>query len=284
MTGPITDELSAKLATLRELLASYERALVTFSGGVDSTFLLKVTSDVLKEQCFALTCVSETMASSEREDAKRLGSELGLGDRHHLVVSDELARPGFAQNPVNRCALCKTELMEVAAPLAEKFDISTILIGTNCDDLGDYRPGIDAASKRGALAPMVEAGLSKKDVRALSQHLGLRTWDKPQLACLSSRFPYGTEITAARLARVDRFEDGLRELGFTQLRVRFHEAVARIEIESSELARAFEPDLRHAIVELGKGCGFTFVTVDLAGFRSGSLNEELVQITKRQAG
>ncbi len=276
-------EARSRLEALRTIVRGYGRALVTFSGGVDSTFLLKVVAEELGEHCYALTCVSETMAASEREDAQVLGQELGLGDRHHLIQSDELAREGFAQNPVDRCALCKTELLEVAAPLAARLGVETVLIGTNTDDLGDYRPGISAAAERGARAPMVDAGLSKADVRLLSKALGLRTWDKPQLACLSSRFPYGTEITADRLSRVDRFEDGLRSLGFTELRVRFHDTIARIELTSAELARAFDPDTREAIVELGTSLGFNYVTVDLAGFRSGSLNETLVQIGKRSA-
>ncbi len=270
-----------KLDDLRRRIGGYEKALVTFSGGVDSTFLLKVASDVLGQNCHAITCVSVTMASSEIADARALGAELGLGDRHHVIDSNELERPGFAENPRNRCALCKTELMEHARPLADSLGIEHVLLGTNTDDLGDYRPGIAAASERGAFAPMVESELSKVDVRAMSQALGLRTWDKPQLACLSSRFPYGVEITPERLRRVDAFEDGLRGLGFSQLRVRFHEEVARIELELSELPRAFDPDVRQQLVDLGKQLGFAYVTVDLAGFRSGSLNETLVQLGRK---
>jgi len=278
-------ETAAKMARLREILGSYQRVLVAFSGGVDSTFLLKVATDELGESCHAITCVSETMARSESEDAIALGAELGLGDRHHIIVSNELDRPRFADNPTDRCALCKTELMEHAAPLAERLGIETIVLGTNTDDLGDYRPGIAAASERGALAPMVEAGLAKADVRALSQQLGLRTWNKPQLACLSSRFPYGTKITSKRLARVDSFEDGLRALGFRQLRVRFHDSIARLELEESELHRAFEPKVRAALLTLGQELGFTYVAVDLKGFRSGSLNETpLIQIKRKASG
>lgn len=262
-----------KLERLREILRSYDGLLVAFSGGVDSTFLLRVGVDELGARCHAVTCVSETMARAEAEDARRLAAELGLAERHHVIESAELERPGFADNPRHRCALCKTELMELAAPLAERLGIHRIALGTVADDLGDDRPGIAAAAARGAVSPMVEADLGKGEVRELSRELGLRTWNKPQLACLSSRFPYGTRITPERLRRVDRFEDGLRALGFAQLRVRFHDAIARLELDGDDLVRAVQPDVRRAILELGAELGFTYVTLDLRGYRSGSLNE-----------
>src|SRR5262245_7591610 len=262
----------AKLDVLRDTLRGYDRVVVAFSGGVDSAFLLKVAVDVLGERCHAVTAVSETMARSEIADTAALAAELGLGERHHVVQSHELERPGFTENPPHRCALCKTELMDVAEPIARALD-AAIALGTNVDDLGDVRPGIAAAVERGARMPMVEAGLTKPEIRALSRELGLRTWDKPQLACLSSRFPYGTQITPERLRRVDAFEDGLRALGFRQLRVRFHDAIARIELPADEIARIVE--VRDAVVALGKRLGFTYVALDLAGFRSGSLNEVL---------
>jgi pyridinium-3,5-biscarboxylic acid mononucleotide sulfurtransferase len=269
----------AKLEHLQAILKGYERALVCFSGGVDSTFLLRVASEVLGRNCFAVTCVSETMAASEIADARALAAEMGLGERHVTIESHELDRPGFADNPVDRCAMCKSELMEHAAPLARQLGARAIALGTNLDDLGDYRPGVQAAAERGAEAPMCDAGLTKAEIRELSRELGLRTWNKPQLACLSSRFPYGTRITSERLRQVDRFEDGLRNLGFGQLRVRFHEQVARVELERTEMSRALE--LGTEIVALGKRCGFPFVALDLAGFRSGSLNAGLVPLRKR---
>ncbi len=271
--------LRAKYDRLREILRGYESVLVTFSGGVDSTFLLKVAADELRERCHAITCVSETMAESEVEDARALGRELGLGDRHVIARSNELSRPGFADNPLDRCAMCKTELMEHAGPLAAELGVTAIALGTNVDDLGDYRPGIQAARDHGAVAPMVDAELTKDEIRALSRELGLRTWDKPQLACLSSRFPYGTRITPERLRRVDRFEAGLRALGFGQLRVRFHDTIARLELSADEMARALEPGVRDEIAALGRELGFTYTALDITGFRSGSLNEGgLVQL------
>ncbi|HUQ05579.1 MAG TPA: ATP-dependent sacrificial sulfur transferase LarE [Kofleriaceae bacterium] len=269
---------SPKLDDLRARLAAQPAVLVAFSGGVDSAFLLAVAAQALGDRCHAVTAVSPTMARSEIDDARALGVELGLGARHHLVEANELEVPGYAENPVDRCALCKTELMDVAAPLVASAGAAAgavVVLGTNTDDLGDHRPGIAAAKDRGAIMPMVDAALSKREIRELSRALGLRTWDKPQLACLSSRFPYGTRITRERLRQVDELEDGLRALGLRQLRVRYHETIARLEVELDELPRLVAPGVREQVVALGKRLGFTYITVDLAGFRSGSLNETL---------
>lgn len=268
----------SKLAALHQTLADYGQVLVAFSGGVDSAFLLAVAQRALGDRCHAVTAVSATMARSEVKDAVALAARLGLGDRHHVVESHELEVPGFADNPTHRCAMCKTELMAVAQPIADALGTAPIVLGTNVDDLGDVRPGIAAARDRGAKMPMVDVGLAKTEIRALSKQLELPTWDKPQLACLSSRFPYGTQITPERLRRVDDFEDGLRELGFRQLRVRFHDTIARLEIDADDLPRVLER--RDQIVAVGKRLGFTYVALDLAGFRSGSMNEPLVQLKR----
>lgn len=287
---PVSPTLDDKLAALRRIVRGYGSALVAFSGGVDSALVLAVAAAELGERAVALTAVSETMAEREIDAAQAFVRSLGV--RHEVVRSHELARPGFAQNPVDRCYHCKAELLELCAPAQERLGLLSTLLGTNLDDLGDHRPGLVAARERGAKQPLVEAGLDKKEVRALAQRLGLPLWNKPQLACLSSRFPYGTTISPERLRMVDRFEQGLFDLGFSQLRVRFHElpdvsgarpgAMARVELDAAEVARGLE--LRREIVTLGKQAGFVYVTLDLEGFRSGSGNVVLAQIGKRANG
>lgn len=265
--------LAEKHARLRGLIADCGSALVCYSGGVDSTLLLKVAHDVLGDRCVAMVAISPTLAASERKAALELAAEIGA--RTEVVDSHELDRAEFRMNPKDRCYHCKAELLDLARPLAKRLGVREILIGTNTDDLGDYRPGLEAAKEHGARQPLVDACFGKAEVRELSRELGLSTWDKPQLACLSSRFPYGTEITPQRLEQVDRMEDGLRALGFRQVRARWHGEIARIELEQAELSRAVEPDIRAAILKVGRDLGFTFVAVDLAGFSSGSLNQLL---------
>jgi uncharacterized protein len=273
--------LAEKHARLRGLLADFGSALVCYSGGVDSTLLLKVAHDVLGDRCVAMVALSPTMAASERKAAMEIAAEIGT--RTEVTESHELSRPEFRMNPKDRCYFCKDELLDLAKPTADRLGLQAILLGTNTDDLGDYRPGLQAARDHGARQPLVDADLSKAEVRALSKELGLSTWDKPQLACLSSRFPYGTEITPERLEQVDRLEDAMRALGFRQVRARWHGDVARLEIEPETFARAVELETRAAIVKLGRELGFTFVALDLAGFSSGSLNQLLGIRKKPQA-
>jgi pyridinium-3,5-biscarboxylic acid mononucleotide sulfurtransferase len=272
--------LAEKHARLRGLISDCGSALVCYSGGVDSTLLLKVAHEVLGPRCVAMIALSPTMAASERKAALDLAAQIGA--RTEVTESHELSRPEFRQNPKDRCYYCKDELLDLAKLLATRLGLDEILLGTNTDDLGDYRPGLQAAKDHGARQPLVDAMLSKAEVRELSKELGLSTWDKPQLACLSSRFPYGTEITPERLHQVDQMEDGMRALGFRQVRARWHGEIARLELEPEALARAVEPEIRAAILNLGRELGFTFVALDLAGFASGSLNQ-LLGIRKKPA-
>jgi uncharacterized protein len=268
-----------KLDRLRAVVRGYGSALVAFSGGADSALVLKVAADELGARARALTAVSPTMARRERALAEAFARDVGVA--LDVVESHELERPGFSMNPTDRCYHCKAELLDIARPHAERLGLSHVLLGTNVDDLGDHRPGLTAANERGARHPLVEAELTKADVRTISRGLGLSTWDKPQLACLSSRFPYGTEITPERLARLDRFEEGLHDLGFRQLRVRFHDTVARLELEVDAFPLALQH--RDKIIALGKASGFTYVALDLEGFRSGAMNEGLTQLRRRPA-
>ncbi|MDA8335896.1 MAG: ATP-dependent sacrificial sulfur transferase LarE [Peptococcaceae bacterium] len=260
-----------KLARVQGMLKDMESVVIAFSGGVDSTFLLKTAVDVLGDRALAVTATSSTYPAGELAQARELAA--GLGARHKLIVSEELAIEGFADNPPNRCYYCKRELFSKLLAVAAAEGIRYVLDGTNYDDLGDHRPGLTAAGELGVRSPLKEAGLTKEDIRRLSREMGLSTWDKPSFACLSSRFPYGTRITAEKLGQVDRGETLLRSLGFHQFRIRHHGEVARIEITPDQfpllVAKAAE-----VVAEL-KDCGFTYVTMDLQGYRTGSMNEVL---------
>lgn len=262
-----------KLTRLRALLAGSERLLIAFSGGVDSSFLLRVAAEVLGDRVVALTTRSPTEVSEDYQSATRLVGELGV--EHVVIDSDELAIPGYAENPTNRCYFCKDTLYDICLREAARRGGFQVADGVNVDDLGDYRPGLDAAARKGVRHPLVEAGMTKSDIRALSRELGLPTWDKPSSPCLSSRFPYGTPITRAGLDQVARAERALRELGFRECRVRYHDKVARIEVPATQLPRLVEPEIRAEVVRRLREAGFHYVTLDLQGFRSGSLNEVL---------
>jgi uncharacterized protein len=265
--------VEAKVAHLRELLGALDGALVAFSGGVDSSFLLHEAASVLGPRCIALTTVSPTMPSGDLDDARRLGAAIGV--EHVLRDTNELEVPGYAANPVNRCYFCKDNLFDICADEARRRGITTILDGANVDDLADHRPGLTAAAERGIRHPLIEAGLSKDEIRIASKAAGLATWDRPASPCLSSRFPYGTAITREALERVAAAEDCLRGLGLRELRVRHHDTLARIEVPIDAAPRLLEPGVRDRVVQELRRLGYLWVTLDLAGFRSGSLNAAL---------
>ncbi len=264
--------LDDKFARLKRLLTRMNSAMVAFSGGVDSTFLLKVAHGVLADRVTALTTTSPTMPDDDRENALAMARRIGIG-RHLVIASNELEVPGYAANPLDRCYLCKHNLFTVCEAKAAELGIENILDGLNLDDLRDYRPGIKAAGELRVRHPLVEAELTKAEIRELSQRLGLPTWDRPASPCLSSRFPYGTQITLEGLQQVAAGEKLLHELGFRVARVRYHGEVARLEVEQDEIARLLDPAVREKVETELRRIGFRFVTVDLRGFRSGSLNE-----------
>jgi len=261
----------ADLAALRAGLERVAPVLVAFSGGADSAFLAWVAHDTLgPSRAAAVTAVSPSLAPAELADCRALADEWGL--RWSPVPTDELANPAYRANDGQRCYHCKAELMAAVAPMAAD-EGATVVLGVNVDDLDDHRPGQAAAAQRGAAFPLVEAGFTKADVRAASRRLGLRTWDKPAAACLASRVPYGTPVTVALLESVARAEAGVRALGFRQVRVRHHGDVARLEVEAGELGAAVA--MRGELVAAVRAAGYRFVTLDLEGFRSGSLNRAL---------
>lgn len=262
-------ELEAKYQRLRGILADMGSLIIGMSGGVDSVLLAKVAYEVLGDRALAVTADSPSLPRRELEAAERLAKQIGI--RHLVIQTDEVSDPNYAANPVNRCYYCKDELFSHLDQLAEEMGLRWVSYGENLDDLGDHRPGAVAAGEHGIRAPLREAGLTKADIRALAHTLGLPVWDKPAFACLASRFPYGSQITPEKLAQVEAAEDFLWNLGFRQFRVRHHGDVARIEVPPEQMQTLLE----HAtsVVAKFREIGFTFVAMDLAGYRRGSMNE-----------
>jgi pyridinium-3,5-biscarboxylic acid mononucleotide sulfurtransferase len=262
-----------KLTQLQALFREMDRALIAYSGGIDSTLVAKIAQDVLGDRALAVTAVSPSLLPEDLEDAKIQAAEIGIA--HRLVETDEMENPNYTSNPVNRCYFCKSELYDTLKPLAQDLGYGYTVDGVNADDLHDYRPGIQAAKERGTRSPLAEVGLSKLEVRELSKFLGLSCWDKPAQPCLSSRFPYGEEITVEKLRRVGQAERYLRNLGLTTLRVRSEGGTAKVELPAHQIQSFVQTTDLPQLVEAFQSYGFIYVTLDLEGFRSGKLNQIL---------
>lgn len=265
------DPVQQKYAGLRNLLTGLESVLVAFSGGVDSTLLLRVARDTLGDRALAVTAASPLFPVADQREADHL-AEL-IGGPRIVINTSELLIPGFSANPPDRCYLCKRELFRLFLEKAGELGLAHVADGSNLDDLDDYRPGLRALKELGVLSPLRECGLTKLEIRLLSRQLGLPSWDKPARPCLATRLPYGVEITAERLAMVERCEEFLRARGFLSPRVRFHGNMARVEVEIEEMPRILDPALRGVLVSFFKSVGFAYISLDLAGFQSGGMND-----------
>lgn len=265
-----------KLDNLKAIINNTGGAVVAFSGGVDSTFLLKVAHDLLGDKVLAVTANSETYPKRELDEAKAFARSLGI--RHIVIETLELEIAGFADNPPDRCFYCKHELFSKLTEIAKNNKLGYVLDGSNFDDKNDHRPGMRAAKQLGVVSPLKQAELTKADIREISKEFGLSTWDKPSFACLSSRFPYGTKITPEKLLVIGEAEDFIRELGFRELRVRHHDNIARIEVGKADLQRVIP--IADRIVDKLKSLGFLYVTLDLSGYNTGSMNYTLTEEEK----
>ncbi|HEY9845002.1 MAG TPA: ATP-dependent sacrificial sulfur transferase LarE [Candidatus Caenarcaniphilales bacterium] len=271
--------LEQKLQQLQAIFIQMERALIAYSGGIDSTLVAKIARDVLGDRALAVTAESPSLLPEDLEDARIQAAEIGIA--HQVVQTHEMDNPNYTANPVNRCYFCKSELHNTLKPLALARGYHYVVDGVNADDLKDYRPGIQAAKERGTRSPLAEVGVSKLEVRQLAQHLELPWWDKPAQPCLSSRFPYGEEITVEKLQRVGRAEHYLRKLGLKNLRVRSEGDTARIELPTEHIKEFVSTTELPKLVDAFQGLGFLYVTLDLEGYRSGKLNQVLRQQVAR---
>jgi len=271
-------KLIEKEEQLKSNLKSMRSILVAFSGGVDSTLVLALAQSVLGDNVLAVTAQSPSLPNRELSATVQLASQIGV--EHLIIQTDEMSSPNYKKNPVDRCYYCKSELYGKLEKIAEDRNFNHIVNGINLDDMGDHRPGIGAAHEADVKSPLCDAEFSKQDVRDLSLKLGLSTWDKPAMACLSSRIPYGQEVTETKLSMIERAEDVLLAMGFKQLRVRHHGDIARIEFSKEDISRFFSEDLADVVQKKFTDIGFGFTTVDIAGYKSGRLNESIDQKTK----
>lgn len=269
-------EARLKLSALKDNFRDMTSVIIAYSGGVDSAFMANVANDVLGVKALAITAKSPSLAKSELREAVLLGEKLGLN--HRVIETEEVQRLDYRANTSNRCFYCKDELYDRLANIARTENFSWIANGTNADDLKDFRPGLNAAKKYSVRSPLVEVGLSKSEIRLLSKEMGLSVWDKPAQACLSSRVPYGTTVTVEALESISVAEEHLRNLGISQIRVRHHGNMARIEIEPKDFHILVDEGVRNNVIKFFKSIGYIYITLDLAGFRSGSLNEVMVDL------
>jgi len=276
----MTAQEGKKLEEFKKILKHMGSLLVAYSGGVDSTFLLAVAKEVLANRVLAVTARSATYPEREIVSARKTAQQLGV--RYRLIDSEELSLPEFRNNPLDRCFYCKRELFSRLRNIAQEEGVPWIADGSNVDDDRDFRPGSRAVQEMGIRSPLKEAGLTKEEIRKLSADMGLPTWDKPSFACLASRFPYGEEINPEKLKMVEKAEEYLLNHGFRQIRVRHHQNIARIEVEEEEMEKFYNTSIRQQVVKALKEIGYTYITLDLEGYRSGSMNEVLREIKKSQ--